>query len=105
MPTARAIGNSSGPNSTIAGMPSSTEPSIMKARIEAAMKVTDPPGSPVMTSARVRENPDWVSAQAMPVAVPMIRRMAPDRAAVSTRAGQMRAQAIFWRKISAATTA
>ena len=41
-----------------------------------------------MASASCREKPDWVSAQAIPVAVPMISRMAPDSAAVSTSAGQ-----------------
>ena len=34
-----------------------------------------------------REKPDWVSAQAIAVAVPMISRIAPESAAVSTSIG------------------
>src|SRR5262249_47259954 len=85
MPTALAMGNNKGPNSTIAGIPSSTEPSTTKAAIEAAMKVTAPPGKPVIAAASVRENPDWVSPQAIAVAVRMMSRMAPERQAVETR--------------------
>ena len=40
-----------------------------------------------MTVASDAEKPDWVSAQAMPVAAPMISRIAPDSAAVSTSIG------------------
>ena len=40
----------------------------MKATIETARNVAAPPGRPVMAAASVREKPDWVSAQAMPVA-------------------------------------
>ena len=58
-----------------------------KAATEAAMNVAEPPGNPVITSASVRENPDCVRAQAMPVAVPMMNRMAPDSEAVSTSMG------------------
>jgi hypothetical protein len=63
-------------------MPSKIEPSTTKATIEAAMNVTAPPGKPVIAAASVRENPDWVRPQAIAVAVPMIRRMAPERQAV-----------------------
>src|SRR6185436_9648595 len=61
MPTARAIGNSSGPNSTIAGMPSNTLPSTMKATIDTAMKPTAPPGSARIAWLSVLEKPDCVS--------------------------------------------
>ena len=49
-----------------------------------------------MASARSREKPDWVSAQAMPVAAPMMSRIAPDRAAVSISIGLSRRQS-NWR--------
>ena len=45
-----------------------------------------------MAAASAREKPDWVSPQAMPVAVPMISRIAPDRQAVSTSIGKSRRQ-------------
>ena len=45
-----------------------------------------------MRSVRVWAKPAWVSAQAMALAEPMMSRMAPDRAAVSTRMGPMRRQ-------------
>ena len=64
-------------------MPSSTLPRIVKATIETAMNDAEPPGRPVIAAASARENPDCVSPQAIPVAVPMISRMAPDSAAVS----------------------
>ena len=64
----------------MAGMPSSTLPSTTNATIETAMKVTAPPGSPAIAAASEREKPDCVSAQAMPVAAPMMSRIAPDRA-------------------------
>ena len=54
----------------------------MKATMETAMKLAAPPGSPVMAAASAREKPDWVRPQAMPVAVPMMSRIAPDRPAV-----------------------
>ncbi|MOA57366.1 hypothetical protein D3C78_1815290 [compost metagenome] len=54
------------------------------------MKVAAPPGRPAMAVASWVENPDCVSAQAMPVAVPMMSRMAPDRQAVSTSMGLSR---------------
>ena len=40
-----------------------------------------------MNAASEAEKPDWVSAQAMPVAAPMMSRIAPDSAAVSTSIG------------------
>jgi hypothetical protein len=40
----RAIGKSKGPKSTMAGIPSGTEPGTMKARIETARKVGMPLG-------------------------------------------------------------
>ena len=40
-----------------------------------------------MNFASEAEKPDWVSAQAIPVAAPMMSRIAPDRAAVSTSIG------------------
>ena len=41
-----------------------------------------------MAAASAAEKPDWVSAQAMPVAAPMISRIAPDSAAVSISMGR-----------------
>jgi len=50
-------------------------------------------GGPVFVAvASARENPDWVRPQAMPVAVPMINRIAPDRQAVSISIGNSRRQ-------------
>src|SRR3978361_1302430 len=60
-------------------MPSSTLPSTMKATIDTAMKAAEPPGRPVIAVASAREKPDCVNPQAMPVAVPMISRIRPDR--------------------------
>ena len=40
-----------------------------------------------MNAASKAEKPDWVSAQAMPVAAPMMSRMAPESDAVSTSMG------------------
>ena len=57
-----------------------------------AMNVAEPPGRPVMAAASVREKPDCVRPQAMPVAQPMISRIAPDRHAVSTNIGTIRRQ-------------
>src|SRR5690349_25142574 len=88
MPTALAIGNNKGPNSTIAGIPSSTEPSTTKATIDAAMKLIAPPGIPVIVAASVREKPDWVSPQAMAVAGPRMGRMAPERGALENSLGR-----------------
>ena len=45
-----------------------------------------------MAAASAREKPDWVRPQAIPVAVPMISRIAPDRHAVSTSIGISRRQ-------------
>ena len=90
-----AIGNSSGPNSTIAGMPSSTLPRMMKTTIETARKPAAA-GQRRHRAGEVREKPDWVSAQAMPVAAPMMSRIAPDSDAVSTSIGKSRRQS-NWR--------
>jgi hypothetical protein len=76
----------------MAGMPSSTEPSATKAKIDAAMKVAAPPGRPVIAAASVREKPDCVSPHAIPVAVPMMRRIAPERQAVETSIGRSAVQ-------------
>ncbi len=46
-----------------------------------------PPGRPVIAVASCAEKPDCVSAQAMPVAAPMMSRIAPDSEAVSTSIG------------------
>ena len=59
----------------------------MKARIEIARKPHWPPGTEAIASASACENPDCVRAQAMPVAAPMMNRIAPDRIAVSTSMG------------------
>ena len=74
----------------MAGMPSSTLPRMMKATIETAMKPAAPPGRLPIALAKLLEKPDWVNAHAMPVAVPMMNRMAPDSAAVSTSIGSTR---------------
>ena len=71
----------------MAGMPSSTEPRMMKAPADTNRKPTGPPGRLFIATASVCEKPDWVSAQAMPVAAPMISRIAPDRVAVMTSIG------------------
>ena len=52
-----------------------------------ARNVSAPPGSPVIIVASDDENPDCVSAQAIPVAAPMMSRIAPDSEAVSTSIG------------------
>ena len=54
------------------------------------MKVTAPPGSPVIAAASAREKPDCVRPHAIPVAVPMMSRIAPDRHAVETSIGLQR---------------
>ncbi|GJE15239.1 hypothetical protein FOHLNKBM_6319 [Methylobacterium longum] len=59
----------------------------MKARAETNRKPSAPPGRLFITSASVCEKPDWVSAQAIPVAAPMISRIAPDSVAVVTSIG------------------
>ena len=69
----------------MAGMPSSTLPSTMKARIDTAMKPAAPPGNCVIACASEREKPDCVRPQAMAEAAPMMIRIAPDNEAVSTR--------------------
>ena len=74
------------------GNPSSTLPSTMNAAIETSRKLGMPPGRPVMAFARSRENPDCVSDHAMLVAAPIISRIEPDSAAVSTSIGKRRRQ-------------
>ena len=96
------MGKSSGPNRTMAGMPSSTLPSTTKQTMEISMKPNQPPGIAAMLAASWRLKPDWVSPQAMPVAVPMISRMAPERAAVSSSIGMTRRQS-NWRWMSRPT--
>ena len=73
-------------------MPSSTLPSIDEGDDRDRQEAGAPPGSAVIAAASWREKPDWVSAQAMPVAAPMISRIAPDSAAVSTSIGYSRRQ-------------
>ncbi|MNG42138.1 hypothetical protein D3C84_1318090 [compost metagenome] len=51
MPMALAIGNSSGPNSTMAGMPSRKLPSRMNATAEMIRKPSAPPGTVDITCA------------------------------------------------------
>ena len=92
MPSARAAGNSNGPSSTMAGMPSSTEPRMVKATIDTAMKPARPPGTAVTASTSDWLKPDCVSAQAMAVAIPIISKMAPASDAVPTSIGYTLAQ-------------
>lgn len=68
----------------------STLPRMTKATMLTARKVGIPLGRPVMNVARTDEKLNCVSAQAMPVAVPMVRRIAPDRTAVITNTGERR---------------
>ena len=86
------MGKRSGPNSTMAGMPSSTLPSTMKQTMEIARNPQLPPGMLVIALARSDEKPDCVSPQAMPVAQPTISMIAPDSEAVSTSMGLRRRQ-------------
>ena len=66
---------------------------MTKATIETAMKVAAPPGRPVHDGRQRRaRSRTAVSAQAMPVAAPMISRIAPDSDAVSTSIGMSRRQ-------------
>ena len=65
----------------------------MKPSADTTRKVRVPPGRAFIMVASVPEKPDCVSAQAMPVAAPMMSRMAPDRAAVVTSIGNKRASA------------
>ena len=46
-----------------------------------------PPGKEVINFASEAEKPDWVNAHAIPVAAPMISKIAPDSEAVSTSIG------------------
>ena len=57
---------------------------MTKTTIDIAMKLAAPPGSVDMKEASWPEKPDWVSAQAIAVAAPMMNRMAPDSEAVPT---------------------
>src|SRR6516164_2241691 len=87
MPTARAAGNRTGPNSTIAGMPSRKLPRTTNATADVMRKPTLPPGIATMKSVRMREKPDCVRAQAIAVAQPIIMSIVPDSEAVSIRMG------------------
>ena len=87
MPIARAIRNNSGPNSMIAGMPSSTLPRTTNATIDTGMNIEGPPGGCSMNKAGVPEKPNCVSARAIAVALPIIVKIAPDNAAVSISMG------------------
>ena len=80
-------------------MPSSTLPRMMNTTIDTAMKPAFPPGSAAIAAARSCEKPDWVSDQAMPVAAPMMSRIAPESEAVSTSMGSSRRQS-NWRYTS-----
>ncbi|MNP82754.1 hypothetical protein D3C76_1814940 [compost metagenome] len=51
------------------------------------MKPMAPPGISLIRSTSDAEKPDWVSAQAMADAMPMISRMAPESAAASSIIG------------------
>ena len=68
-------------------MPSSSEPSTTKTRMETAKKPILPPGMCVIAATSCWLKPDCVSAQAIAVAMPMMSRMAPDSAAVLTSIG------------------
>ena len=54
------------------------------------MNIAAPPGNAPIVRASWPEKPDCVSAHAMLVAAPMIRRIAPDSAAVSASIGTRR---------------
>ena len=71
-------------------MPSRMLPSSTKATRVTARKPPAPPGTAAIVAAIRPEKPDWVSAHAMADAVPMTNRIAPDSAAVSTKAGSTR---------------
>ena len=62
----------------MAGMPSSTEPRMANTTIDSARKPMAPPGMCVIAQASCCEKPDWVSAQAMAVAVPRMIMIDPD---------------------------
>ncbi|KAG1158306.1 hypothetical protein G6F35_019174 [Rhizopus arrhizus] len=72
----------------MAVMPSSRLPSTMKATSEISRKPTCPPGTPALAAARAWEKPDWVSAQAMALAAPTMKRMAPESEAVRASMGR-----------------
>ena len=59
----------------------------MKTMIEIARNPALPPGTPAMALTSHCEKPDWVKAQAIAVAVPMIIITAPVSDTVSTRIG------------------
>ena len=63
---------------------------MMKTTIESVMNPAAPPGTFAIVSASVWENPDWVIAQAIAVAVPTMKRIEPDNDTVSTSIGQTR---------------
>ena len=71
-------------------MPSSTLPSTTKATIETARKPCAPPGMVFISAARSCEKPDCVSPQAIAVAQPTMKMIAPDSEAVSTSMGSRR---------------
>ena len=60
---------------------------MTNATTEIARNPALPPGTAGMIATSCREKPDCVSAHAMPVAQPMMSRIAPDSAAVSTSIG------------------
>ncbi len=60
---------------------------MMKAMIVIARNPAVPPGTPAITQTIHCEKPDWVNAQAIAVAVPMISMAAPVSDTVSTRIG------------------
>ncbi len=62
-------------------------PRTMNNTMEISMKVKAPPGIVAIQPATTVEKPDWVMAQDMPVAAPMISSMAPDSDAVRTSIG------------------
>jgi hypothetical protein len=68
-------------------MPSSTLPRMTKATSEIAMKPMAPPGMAFIALARSCEKPDCVRPQAMAVAQPTMKMMAPVSDAVSTSIG------------------
>ena len=55
----------------------------MNANTDTAKNIGAPPGKAAIAAASCLEKPDCVSAHAMPVAAPMMSRIAPDKEAVS----------------------
>src|SRR5947208_11302648 len=62
MPSCRAIGESRGPNSTMAGTPPSTDPGTTKAGIETARNIDAPPGIVLEVLGIVEEGDDSARA-------------------------------------------